>query len=113
MLRAVGLNAAARRDVVLQAWLSEEAEARRDVVLQAEACADRPLPRGADAGLVGSLQDTMQVVVGVERRIDGDFGCYAETAVECPRPACIQIAETLHGDAEIVDSLLFVDGVAV
>lgn len=56
MLRAVGLDAALRRDVVLQAWLSEEADARRDVVLQTEACADRPLPRGADSRLIGSLQ---------------------------------------------------------
>ena len=67
MLGAVALDVAACRDVVLQAWLGEEANIGREIVLQAEACADRPLPRGADGGLVGSLQYAVQIVACVER----------------------------------------------
>ena len=40
MFRAVGLDVAARGDVVLHAWFCEEADAGREVVLQAETCAD-------------------------------------------------------------------------
>ena len=39
MFRAIGLDVAARRDVVLQTRLNKEADAGREVVLQAEACA--------------------------------------------------------------------------
>ena len=37
MLRAVGLEAAAIRDIVLYAWLSKDADAGRDIVLNADA----------------------------------------------------------------------------
>ena len=59
MVCAVGFNATARRDVVLQAWLCEQPDVGREIVLQAEACTNRPLPRSADGGLVGSLQYAM------------------------------------------------------
>ena len=66
MLCAVGLYVAARRDVVLQARLGEEADGGRQVVLQAEARANRPLPRGADGGLVGGFILAIHEVVGTE-----------------------------------------------
>ena len=59
MLRAVGLDAAARRDVVLQAWLHEETDVGREVVLHTETCADGQLPWGTEHRLVGSFQCTM------------------------------------------------------
>ncbi len=67
MVCAVCLDWGARRDVVLQAWLGEESDVGREVVLQTKTRTDRPLPRGADGGLFGSLQRTMQVVTCVER----------------------------------------------
>ena len=48
MFRAIGLDVASRRDIVLQAWLSKEADVGREVVLQAEACAYRPLQRSME-----------------------------------------------------------------
>ena len=113
MLCAVGLDVAARRDVVLQTWFGKEADSGREVVLQAETSADRPLPRGVKCCLVGNLQCTMQVIVCIERRIDGDFRRHAEATVEAPRFASVHIAEALHGDAEVMDGLLLVDGIAV
>ena len=67
MLCAIGFNVAACRDIILQAWLCKQSDVGREFVLQAEARADRPLPRGADGGPVGSLQFAMQVVACVER----------------------------------------------
>ena len=63
MLRAVGLDAALRRDIVLQARLSEETDVGCQVVLQAKADRGGELPRGADGGLVGSLMPTIHIVV--------------------------------------------------
>lgn len=40
MLCAVGLDVAARWDVVLQTWLGKESDAGREVVLQTETSAD-------------------------------------------------------------------------
>ena len=43
MLRAVGLYAATRRDIVLQAGFDKETEVGREFILQAKACSNRPL----------------------------------------------------------------------
>ena len=43
MLRAVGLYASTRRDIVLQAGFDKETEVGREIILQAEACSNRPL----------------------------------------------------------------------
>ena len=63
MLRAVGFDAALRRDIVLQAWLSEETDMGCQVHLQTETEGGGELPRGADGGLVGSLMPTIHIVV--------------------------------------------------
>ena len=43
MLRAIGLYAAARRDIILQAGFYKETEVTREIILQAKACSNRPL----------------------------------------------------------------------
>ena len=66
MLRTIGLNVAMRRDIVLQAWLREEANAGCQVVLQAEAQSGGELPRGVESSLVAGLIQTIHIVVGME-----------------------------------------------
>ena len=63
MLRAVGLDVAMHRDIVLQAWLCEDADVGRQVVLQTETCTNRPLPRVADSCLVAGLILIIQIEV--------------------------------------------------
>ena len=55
MLCSVGLDVSLHRDIVLQAWLREEADVGRQVELQTEADGGRELPRRTDSGLVAGL----------------------------------------------------------
>ena len=55
----------------------------------------------------------MQVVTCVERRVERYLRDDAETAVEAPHLSIIYIVGALHGDAEVVDGLLFIDGVTI
>ena len=63
MLRAVGLDVAIRRDIVLQAWLHEETDVGRQVILQAKAEGGRELPRCVDGSLVTDLILTIHIEV--------------------------------------------------
>ena len=45
--------------------------------------------------------------------MDRDFGCKTETAVEAPHLSIIYVVDTLHGDAKVVNGLLFANGIAV
>ena len=45
--------------------------------------------------------------------MDGYFGCETETAVDAPQSFAIHIIYTLHGDAKVVDGLLFADGITI
>lgn len=84
MLCTISFNAAASRDVVLQAWLGEQADVGREVVLQAETCAYRPLPRGMERRFFVKFHPTIDKVAGAERRIDRYLRRYTKTAVEIP-----------------------------
>lgn len=75
MFRAVGLNAALRREIVLQTWFHEEAEVGCQVVLQTGAEGGRELPRRVESSLVAALILAIHVVFRMEGRADGDFGC--------------------------------------
>ena len=97
----------------MQAWLCKEADATREVVLQAKTCTYRPLPWSVDGCLVSSLQHAVQVVTFVERRVERYLRGNAETSIEAPRLSIIYVVDALHRDAEIVDGLLFVDGITV
>ena len=61
MLRAVGLDIALHRDIVLQAWLREETDVGRQVELHTKAEGGGELPRGADGGLVACLILTIHI----------------------------------------------------
>ena len=113
MLCVVVLDVAIRRDIVLQAWFHEEADVGCQVVLQAKAEARGELPWNVDSGLVAGFIQTIYIVVGLEGRVDGDFGCQAETAVQTPLSGAIHIIQSFHWYANVVDGLLFTDGVAV
>ena len=113
VFRAIGLNVATRRDVILQARLSEQADVGSEIVLQTYTCTNRPLPWSMDGRLVGCLQYAMQVVACAQRRVDRNFHRHAEAAVEAPRLASVHIADALYGDAEVVNGLLLFDGIAV
>ena len=63
MLRAVGLDVCGGRDIVLQAWLSEETDVGRQVELHTKAEGGGELPRGADGGLVAGLILTIHIEV--------------------------------------------------
>ena len=84
MLCTISFNAAASRDVVLQAWLGEQADVGREVVLKAETCAYRPLPRGMERRFFVKFHPTIDKVAGAERRIDGNIHCHAKVAVDIP-----------------------------
>jgi hypothetical protein len=45
--------------------------------------------------------------------MDGYFGCETEAAVDAPQSFAIHIIYTLHGDAKVVDGLLFADGITI
>ena len=113
MLCAVGLDVAARRDVVLQTWLGKESDAGSEIVLQAKTCTNRPLPWSMDGSLVGCLQYAMQVVACAQRRIERNLRGNAETSVEAPRLSIIYVIDALQGDAEVVNGLLFIDSITV
>ena len=84
MLCTISFNAAASRDVVLQAWLGEQADVGREVVLKAETCAYRPLPWGVELRCFVEFHRTIDKVVGAKRGIDGNIHCHAKVAVEIP-----------------------------
>ena len=113
MLCAVCLDLRSRRDIVLQAWFCEKPNVGSEIVLQAKACTNRPLPRCTDGGLFCCLQYAMQVVACAQRRIERNLRGNAETSVEAPRLSITYIIDALHGNAEVVDGLLFVDGITV
>ena len=66
MLRTIGLNVAMRREIVLQAWLREEANAGRQVVLQAESQSGGELPRGVESSPVAGFIQAIYIIAGVE-----------------------------------------------
>ena len=113
MLCAVGLDVAIRRDIVLQAWFHEEADVGCQVVLQAKAEARGELPWNVDGGLVAGFIQTIYIVVGLEGRVDGDFGCQAETAVQTPLSGAIHIIQSFHWYAKIMYRLSLFDFVAI
>ena len=63
MLRTVGLYATTCWDVILQAWLHEEADVGCEVVLQTKTEGGRELPRCEDGSLVTGLILTIHIEV--------------------------------------------------
>ena len=113
MLRSVGLDVAACRDVVLQTGLCKESNVRCEVVLQAETCTYRPLQRSVECGLLFQFLHSVHEIACAERCIDWYLQLRAKTSVETPSPYIIYIIGTFQRYSEVVDSLLLADGVPV
>ena len=63
MLRSVGLDVCLHRDIVLQAWLHEEADVWRQVILQTKTESGRELSWCADSSLFARLVLTIHIEV--------------------------------------------------
>jgi len=57
MLCTVGLDVSSHRDIVLQAWLNEEADVGCQVIFQTEAKCSRELPWSTESGLIAGFID--------------------------------------------------------
>jgi hypothetical protein len=77
MLRSVGLDVCLHRDIVLQAWLHEEADVGRQVVLQTKTESGRELSWCTDCSLFASLVLTIHIEVCMESGTDGHFDSHA------------------------------------
>ena len=113
MFCVIGLYATARWEVVLQTWLCKETDVRREVVLQAESRAERPLQWSMECGLVAEFYRAIDIIVCVEWCIDRYIHLHAKISIKIPSPHIIYIIGTLQWYAEVMDGLLFTDGVSI
>ena len=91
MFGTVGLDVGICRDVVLQTWLSENADVRSQMVLHAQSEGGGELPRSTDGGILTSFIQAMQVIVGVQGGIDRHFRHQTSAAVKTPRLSAIYV----------------------
>ena len=105
MFRAIGLDVATRRDVVLQTWLSEEADVGHEVILQAKACTYRPLQWSVERRFLFQFFHTIHEIACSDWRIDGYLQLCTKTSVETPSPYVMYFICTLQRYAKVVDGL--------